>query len=331
MRARPPKQPPALAWTLGFVAASLLPLAACLAALDPQARTAGVLVAAFLGLLTAVAGATFLVRRMEQRLSVAEQEGRLLRRQILTLGKLAAIGEMAAGVAHEINNPVAIMMEEAGLVLDILEDDAPASPDDQAEIRRALNQIRIQGARCKDITHMLLPMARKTDDAPTAIDLSALAGEMAALSQRRASHVQVRLVTDLATDVPPVSGSAARVQQVLLNLINNALDAMTPGGGELTITTRRVGHGGELLVSDTGHGIPETVIDRVFEPFFTTKARGKGTGLGLSISAGIVRELGGDISVRSVPGQGTTFRVALPAFADRPTPAPADAALPETA
>ena len=329
MSAWPPHRLSALGWTLGFATVSLVPLATCLAALDPQARTFDVLAAASLGLLAAVAAAAFLARRLERQLDAARQEGRFLRRQILSLGKLAAIGEMAAGVAHEINNPVAIMMEEAGLVLDILEDDAPAAPGDQAEIRRALQQIRTQGARCKDITHMLLPMARKTDDARTAVDLSALAGEMASLSERRASHAKVRLVTDLAPDVPPVSGSAARVQQVLLNLINNALDAMAPEGGELTIATRRAGEGGELLVSDTGHGIPEAVIDQVFEPFFTTKARGKGTGLGLSISAGIVREFGGDISVRSVPGQGTTFRVALPAYAGQTIPAPADAALPE--
>ena len=329
MSAVPPRRLSVLAWTLGFVAASVLPLAACLATLSPQARTIGVLAVASLGFLAAVAAALFLARRMEQQLDAARQESRFLRRQILSLGKLAAIGEMAAGVAHEINNPVAIMMEEAGLVLDILEDDAPPAPGDQAEIRRALNQIRTQGARCKDITHMLLPMARKTDDAHTAVDLSALAGEMASLSERRASHAKVHLMTDLAPDVPPVSGSAARVQQVLLNLINNALDAMAPEGGELTIATRRTGEGGELLVSDTGHGIPEAVIDQVFEPFFTTKARGKGTGLGLSISAGIIREFGGDISVRSVPGQGTTFRVALPAYAGQTSHAPADAAFPE--
>ena len=330
MSALPAQRLSVLAWALGIAAVSLLPLTAGLLALRPQERTVDVLAAAGLGFLAAGVGAVLLARRMVGQLAAARQEQALLRRQVLSLGKLAAIGEMAAGVAHEINNPVAIMMEEAGLVLDILGDDAPAAPGDQAEIRRALNQIRTQGARCKDITHMLLPMARKTDDAHTAVDLSALAGEMASLSERRASHATVRLVTDLAPDMPLVAGSAARVQQVLLNLINNALDAMAPDGGELTIATRRAGEGGELLVSDTGHGIPEAVIDQVFEPFFTTKARGKGTGLGLSISAGIVRELGGDISVRSVPGQGTTFRVALPAFADQPSPLPADAAVPES-
>ncbi|BAH73881.1 sensor histidine kinase [Solidesulfovibrio magneticus] len=291
--------------------APLAPLALCLVLLDSQARTPGVWLAVFLGGAAAV-GATLLAGRRDAQLAAAERESMVLAEQVLRLGKLAAIGEMAAGLAHEINNPVAIMMEEAGLGGDILADGAVPGAEDLAELRRALGQIETQGARCKEITHMVLAFARTPDGRGDAVDVSALVEEMAGLTAKRADYAKVQLATRLAPNLPPAACSASQLQQLLLNLINNALDAMEPDGGELTLETTREGGRLVLTVSDTGPGIPQAVADRVFEPFFTTKAAGKGTGLGLSICAGIVRQLGGDIAVSSTPGRGATFRVSLP-------------------
>lgn len=291
--------------------APLVPLALCLVLLDSQARTPGVWLAVFLGGAAAV-GATLLAGRRDARLAAAQRESMVLAEQVLRLGKLAAIGEMAAGLAHEINNPVAIMMEEAGLGGDILADGAVPGAEDLAELRRALGQIETQGARCKEITHMVLAFARTPDGRGDAVDVSALVEEMAGLTAKRADYAKVRLTTRLAPNLPPAACSASQLQQLLLNLINNALDAMEPAGGELILETALEGGRIVLIVSDTGPGIPQAVADRVFEPFFTTKATGKGTGLGLSICAGIVRQLGGDIAVSSTPGRGAAFRVSLP-------------------
>ncbi len=263
-----------------------------------------------LGILLA---AVVLARRMVGRIATADAERDLLNEQVIEAGKLASVGELAAGIAHEINNPVAIMMEEAGWVTDILADEDRGSPSNLEEMRRALEQIRVQGARCKEITHKLLSFARKTDSRLKELDINDLVAEMAELTEKRARYVNVRLKTDLAPNLPHVAGSPSELQQLLLNLINNALDSMEKNGGDLTIATRAAGDRVELAVSDTGHGIPKAVLPRIFDPFFTTKAVGKGTGLGLSICYGIVKKLGGEITVESAPDQGATFRVSLPA------------------
>jgi two-component system, NtrC family, sensor kinase len=264
--------------------------------------------------------AVVLARRMVGRIAAADTERDALNDQVIEAGKLASVGELAAGIAHEINNPVAIMMEEAGWVMDILADGDFGTPENLAEMHRALDQVRVQGARCKDITHKLLSFARKTDSRLRELDINDLAAEMAELSEKRARYVNVRLRTELAPGLPHVAGSPSELQQILLNLINNAMDAMEKNGGDLVITTRLAGDRVELSVSDSGHGIPKSVLPRIFDPFFTTKAVGKGTGLGLSICYGIVKKLSGEITVDSAPEKGSTFRISLPAVIPAPEP-----------
>ncbi|EFL52930.1 integral membrane sensor signal transduction histidine kinase [Solidesulfovibrio fructosivorans JJ]] len=271
------------------------------------------------GVVLVLVAAWWLAKRMVGRIATADAERDLLNDQVIEAGKLASVGELAAGIAHEINNPVAIMMEEAGWVTDILADDDHDTPENMAEMRRALDQIRLQGTRCKEITHKLLSFARKTDERIKELDLNALVAEMAELSDKRARYVNVRIKTDLAENLPHVAGSPSELQQLVLNLVNNALDAMEKNGGDLTLATRLAGDHVELVVSDTGHGMPKAVAARIFEPFFTTKAVGKGTGLGLSICYGIVKKLGGEITVESAPEQGATFRISLPS-AGHPEP-----------
>lgn len=219
------------------------------------------------------------------------------------------MGELAAGVAHEINNPVAIMVEEAGWVEDLLEEDG--SCEDPDEVRRALRQIKTQGVQCKQITHKLLSFARKTDPALRKVQLNDLIQEVIALSEQRAKYGNVKIDLALFPLLPEVYVSASEVEQVLLNLINNALDAMSPKGGILEITTRVDGNHVAANIADTGQGIPEANLARIFDPFFITKPVGKGTGLGLSICYGILKKLGGDISVDSTVGLGTTFCIRL--------------------
>jgi two-component system NtrC family sensor kinase len=220
------------------------------------------------------------------------------------------VGELAAGIAHEINNPVAIMVEEAGWIEDLLEEDGTC--EDPAEVRRALKQIKNQGARCKQITHKLLSFARKTDPELRKVQLNELIDEVVALSEQRVKYSNVKLNLNLARHLPEVYVSPSEFEQVLLNLVNNALDAMGPEGGTLEITTRVDGGQVVVDVADTGQGIPKANLARIFDPFFTTKPVGKGTGLGLSICYGIIKKMEGEISVNSAVGLGTTFHVRLP-------------------
>jgi two-component system NtrC family sensor kinase len=267
-----------------------------------------------LGALGIVFAAFILSKRMVRRITMADQEKELMDKQIIETGKLASIGKLAAGIAHEINNPVAIMVEEAGWIKDLLEEEEFRKSENLDEFERALNQIKTQGRRCKEITHKLLSFARKTDSRVQETHINELIGELVALSEQRAKYAKIAIHTDFQNDLPATYLAQSEMQQVLLNLINNAIDAMESQGGELTISTQFEFKEGFIIigVSDNGSGIPEANLSRIFEPFFTTKPVGKGTGLGLSICYGIIQKMGGRIDVKSVIDSGTTFYIRIP-------------------
>ncbi|MDR3567497.1 MAG: ATP-binding protein [Syntrophobacteraceae bacterium] len=275
-----------------------------------RARTIA-LVIFFPGCLAIVLVTLFVSRKMVQRIEKAEREKELMNRQVIEAGKLASIGELAAGVAHEINNPVAVMVEEAGWMEDLLGDEKLGDCPNAEEFRRCLGQIKIQGRRCKEITHKLLSFARKTDPVPRLIRINDILGEIVDICKQRSKINNVPILTELTRDLPLISASPSEMQQVFINLINNAIDASGEGG---TITIRsRLEEGSVVIdIEDTGQGIPGDILERVFDPFFTTKPVGKGTGLGLSICYGIVKKLGGSITVDSMVGAGTTFHVHIP-------------------
>lgn len=266
---------------------------------------------------------------MISRMAQADRDKEMMDKQVIETGKLASIGELAAGIAHEINNPVAIMVEEAGWIEDLLEEEDFKKGKNLDEFQRALKQIRVQGHRCKDITHNLLSFARKTDGKVKKLQLNALIEEMVRLSSQRAKFGNVAIETDLKVDLPLIDASEIELQQVFLNLINNALDAMEKGGGTLKITTHVENgekfHGVVVDITDTGPGIPKVNLSKIFDPFFTTKPVGKGTGLGLSICYGIINKMGGEVSVDSILGEGTTFHLHFPL----PKPSRMDAESPD--
>ncbi|MBI4800799.1 MAG: two-component sensor histidine kinase [Desulfarculus sp.] len=290
-----------------------------------QARRLGLAIGA-LGGVVVIAITWFFTRRLVGRISATNREKELLGEQIIQSGKLASLGELAAGVAHEINNPVAIMVEEAGWMQDLMEEDRGIfeQTDNRKEYERALQQIQTQGRRCKDITHKLLGFARRTDAPSQPIQVNDLVVEVLALLERPASYANVTFSQQLEPGLPLLAASPAELQQVLINLVNNAIDAMEKSGGQITVSTSGEPGGGIVLaVADNGPGIPPAVLPRIFDPFFTTKPVGKGTGLGLSICYGIVDKLSGRIEVQSTPGLGTTFLVHLPASPEAPPAAPA--------
>jgi len=265
-----------------------------------------------LGGLGIVTTAYILSRQMVSRIAGSDKEKEMMNEQIVESGKLASVGELAAGIAHEINNPVAIMVEEAGWIEDLLEEEEFQEGQNLDEFSRALNQIRAQGRRCKEITQKLLSFARKTDSRVQDIQANDLIEEVVALSAQRAKYSNVTVNTDLQGNLPTLRMSQTELQQVLLNLINNALDAMEKSGGVINISSKLEGESIVIEVADNGPGIPEANLFRIFDPFFTTKPVGKGTGLGLSICYGIINKLGGKLEVKSALGQGSTFYVRIP-------------------
>jgi two-component system NtrC family sensor kinase len=251
-------------------------------------------------------------KRLASRVAEADRERTVMTHQVIETGRLASIGELAAGIAHEINNPVAIMVQEAGWIDDLLSDDDPTSADNLEEIHRAVGQIRTQGDRCKEITYKLLSFARKTDPTVREVVLNDMVDEVIGLTSQKTRYANVHIATELEPDLPPIQASPTEIQQVLLNLVNNAIDAIEQPGGTVTVMTRTEGDAVILEVRDTGKGIPEANLGRIFDPFFTTKPVGQGTGLGLSICYGIVEKAGGSMTVESEIEKGTTFTASFP-------------------
>jgi two-component system NtrC family sensor kinase len=267
------------------------------------------------GCIAVIAVAFTLPKYIVKLIASAETKTEAMNRLVVESGKLASIGELAAGIAHEINNPVAIMVEEAGWIEDLLEDEELKATENLTEFKRALKQINTQGKRCKEITHKLLSFARKTDSTINDVEVNDAIREMVSLTAQMARYNNVIIETRLEESLPFIRISPSELQQVMLNLINNAIDAMEKTGGTITIETRKskIEHNHiAISIEDTGPGIPKENLDRIFNPFFTTKAVGKGTGLGLSICYGLVQKMGGKIEVSSQVGVGTQFRIFIP-------------------
>ncbi len=266
------------------------------------------------GLIGIMGMSVILSKRMITHIARTEREKRAMNEQLIEAGKLASLGEMAAGIAHEINNPVGIMVQEAGWMKDLLDDyeQDPNAGLNMEDFKRSLTRIQTQGRRCKGITLQLLSFARKTDHTKKDAQLNKLIEEVLALSARRARHSNVRIVTNLMADLPTITISPSEIQQVLLNMINNSLDSFDSAGGTIQVSTSVRESHAVIEISDDGPGIAKENLSRIFEPFFTTKPVGKGTGLGLSICYGIIKKFGGDITVTSDLEKGTAFRILMP-------------------
>ena len=265
----------------------------------------------FMGALLIVVMNLILFHKIINRFAETDREKEIMNRQVIESGKLASVGELAAGIAHEINNPVAIMVQEAGWIEDLLEEEEFKKGKNLDEFNRALKQVQKQGIRCKEITHKLLSFARQTSPTVEEIEINAIIEEVVSITDM-AAYTKVSMNTYLEENLPPIYGSQTEIQQVLLNLINNALYALEKEGGKLDITSKLEGDQVLVIVEDDGPGIPEANLERIFDPFFTTKPVGKGSGLGLSICFGIIKKMGGDISVHSVVDIGTRFEVRFP-------------------
>jgi two-component system NtrC family sensor kinase len=247
--------------------------------------------------------------RVEQAFLFEEDvtEQRQLEASLLQAEKLAAVGQLAAGVAHEVNNPLTAILANAELLLRSL-------PHEDQERREMVEMILQASERATKSVRDLLDFSRREKDGQASADVNETIRRTVSLVQHELLARSIKLTFDPAEGLPPVAGSRDQLQSVWLNLIVNARQAIEPHSGEIRIVARQVGDAAQVTVADTGIGIEPERLERIFEPFYTTKEPGRGTGLGLSICHRIVTGHGGDIRVSSRPGEGTVFTVTLPFF-----------------
>ncbi len=226
-------------------------------------------------------------------------------------GKMASIGRLAAGVSHEINNPLAIINEKAGLMKDILEVSGN-TPDNKEKFLSLISGISESVNRCRTITHRLLGFSRRMEISQDAIDINDAIQEVIGFLEKEILYREIHLELILQKNLPKIITDKGQVQQVILNIINNAMDALKENGNINVSTYSKDDQFVRVVIKDNGSGIPKENLKHIFEPFYSTKEKGKGTGLGLSISYGIMQKLGGAILVESEINTGTTFIVEVP-------------------
>jgi two-component system, NtrC family, sensor kinase len=260
----------------------------------------------------------FIIRRYGRLMASATSQRFVMGDKMLQSQKLAALGELAAGIAHEINNPLAIIRQEAEYAQFVLKPSATGESPDLAELQDSLREIITQVDRSREITHNLLDFARKREPVLQKVQINRLIEDMTRLVEKEAKNKNIALLRHYAPDLPVVTSDPPLLRQVTLNLLNNATYAVGQDG-EIVITTAILPHR-EIMISveDSGPGIPPEILPKIFDPFFTTKPQGKGTGLGLAICHGIIQKLGGRITAASEPGHGATFTIVLPLEVNTP-------------
>lgn len=253
----------------------------------------------------------YMIRIIQKRDRQTDQ----LNEQLFQASKMAAVGELSAGVAHEINNPLEIILTEKQILTDCLERSIEMDGEFREQLIRSLSQIEVQINRCKRITVNLLRFSRRTGSIIERVNVNQLLKEITELMEKEASTSGIEIIMDFEHLIPPFLSDPSQLQQVFLNLMNNALDALEAKPyGRIFIKTILSDDkkGVEVIMADTGSGISDENIEKIFDPFFTTKPVGKGTGLGLSISYSIIKRLGGEIFVTGEYGKGSEFHVYLP-------------------
>ena len=251
-------------------------------------------------------GATYLVNRVY----LADQRRIMTLHEVEYANKMASIGRLASGVAHEINNPLAIINEKAGLIKDLITFKKNSTKD--PKLIGLVDSVLSSVERCGKITKRLLGFAQHMDVSVQPIKLDEIIHDVLGFLDKEAEYRSIEVSVEIPNDIPQLESDRGKLQQIFLNVINNAFAALSDGG-HLDITARREDKDFvSATITDNGCGIPEEDLDRVFEPFFSTKTKKGGTGLGLSITYGLMQDIGGRISVQSEEEKGTSFIITLP-------------------
>lgn len=264
------------------------------------------------GLVLVTAGAVLSTRKLVKSIEEKDRQQDNIDARLLQSSKMAALGKMASGVAHEVNNPLMLIQENAGWISDLLSDEDRSKMKNYDEILASCDKISANVQRARGITQRMLGFGRRMNPGRAEVMLSVVADHVEELLHSEATSHNVRIIKKYSSDVPVILSDPAQLEQVILNIIDNAIDAIGQNG-TVTVTTGRTPNGGaSIAISDTGPGLDEETKSKIFDPFFTTKPLGKGTGLGLAICYNILEKLGGRIDVQSEVGKGTTFTIFMP-------------------
>jgi len=266
----------------------------------------------FLGVIIIVTGTVLVARAMIAELMRIDHEKATIDATLMQSSKMAALGKLAAGIAHEVNNPLATIKEKAGWMRDLLGDEDIANSPSFQEFKKSIDKIELHVERARKVVHRFLGFARRMEPVNELVDVNVTMDETITLLENEARHRNIDIQTNFDENMPRIVSDSAQLQQVFLNIVNNAIDAIGKNS-EITVETHYKPQKKEVVVkiSDNGPGIPNEVLTKIFDPFFSTKGS-TGTGLGLSICKTIVEAHGGAIECESIPGEFARFTLRLP-------------------